>query len=249
MPFDFSDRVAFITGAGSGIGAAIARHLAAQGAKVAVSGLPSDPIADVATELRAMGCQAIDVAADVSRFDEVQAAVDRTIDELGGLHHAVNCAGVAPALVPLAQLSLDDWDRVIGINLEGVLHCLRVEIPAMLAEKGGSIVNIASVQATRPLLDGSPYTAAKFGVVALTKNAALENAAYGIRVNSVSPGVTDTPMVAAEPEVSAAIAAAVPIGRMARPDEIARVAAFLLSDEASYVTGADLVVDGGLLLR
>ena len=249
MPFDFSGRVVFVTGAGSGIGAATARHLAASGADVAVSGLPSDPIDEVAAEIRDSGRRAIAVAADVADFDDVQAAIDRTVRELGALDHAVNCAGVAPILVPLAEMSLEDWRRVISVNLEGVLHCLRAELPVMLARGGGSIVNVASVQATRPLAHGSPYTAAKFGVVGLTKNVALENAAHGIRVNSVSPGVTDTPMVAAEPAVSAAIAAAVPMGRIARPEEIAGAAAFLLSDEASYVTGADLVVDGGLLLR
>jgi NAD(P)-dependent dehydrogenase (short-subunit alcohol dehydrogenase family) len=249
MPFDFTGRVALVTGAGSGIGAAVARKLGASGARVLVTGLPTDPIEEVAASIRAAGGTAISVPTDVSRFDDVVAAVERAVAEYGRLDQAVNCAGVAPQLVPMAETSLEDWQRVTSINLSGTFHSLRAELPAMVAGGGGAIVNIASVQATKPLVHGSPYTAAKFGVVGLTRNAAIDHAHQGIRVNAVSPGVTDTPMVATEPEVSAQIAAHIPMGRMARAEEMADAAAYLLSDEASYITGSELVVDGGLLLR
>jgi NAD(P)-dependent dehydrogenase (short-subunit alcohol dehydrogenase family) len=249
MAFDFSDRVAIVTGAGSGIGAAVARRLAADGARVIVSGLASDPIEDVAQAIRDAGGTALALAADVARFEDVSAAVDRAVAEFGRLDQAVNCAGVAPRLVPLAETAIDEWQRVTSINLSGVFHALRAEIPVMLSGGGGAIVNIASIQATLPLVNGSPYSAAKCGVVGLTRNAAIENADKGVRVNAVSPGITDTPMVASEPEVSAQVVAYVPMGRIARPDEMASAVAFLLSDEAAYITGSELIVDGGLTLR
>ena len=179
----------------------------------------------------------------------MEAAIAAVVAEFGHLDHAVNCAGVAPKLMPVGESAAADWQRVIGINLSGIYHCLRTEIPAMLSAGGGSIVNIVSVQATKPLVEGGSYTASKFGVIGLTKTAAVENAANGVRVNAVSPGVTDTPMVAAEPEVTAQVAAYIPMGRLGTPEEMASAVAFLLSDEASYITGAELVVDGGFLLR
>jgi NAD(P)-dependent dehydrogenase (short-subunit alcohol dehydrogenase family) len=171
------------------------------------------------------------------------------VTDFGGLDLAVNSAGVKEHMGPLTTVDNDVWARIVGIDLTGVFYTLRAEIAAMAATGGGSIVNITSVQATQPLPVGGPYTASKFGAAGLTKTAAVQFAKEGVRVNAVAPGVTDTPMVASEAAAAATLAAHIPMGRMARPTEIADACCFLLSDEASYITGAELVVDGGFLLR
>ncbi|OLT18657.1 hypothetical protein BJF78_00685 [Pseudonocardia sp. CNS-139] len=249
MPRDFHGRSALVTGAGTGIGAAVARMLGAQGAAVGVAGRAGDPVAEVADGIREAGGTAVALTMDVTSVEQVEAAVARVVAEFGGLHLAVNSAGVKEHMRPFGELTDAQWAGVTGVNLDGVFHAMRAEIAAMLAADGGSVVNVASVQATQPLHQGAPYTAAKFGVIGLTKTAALQYAGRGVRVNAVSPGVTDTPMVASEPVASAAIAGRIPMGRMARPEEIAAACSFLLSDEASYVTGVELVVDGGFLLQ
>jgi NAD(P)-dependent dehydrogenase (short-subunit alcohol dehydrogenase family) len=174
--------------------------------------------------------------------------VARAVDTYGALHLAVNCAGIAGDELILHEGSLADWRRVLGVNLDGVYNGLMYEIPALLAAGGGSIVNVASVQATLPLHHRPAYTTSKFGVVGLTKNAAKDYAGMNIRVNAVSPGVTDTPLTASGGATSELLASIIPMGRMARPEELANVIAFVLSDAASYVTGAEIVVDGGFLL-
>jgi NAD(P)-dependent dehydrogenase (short-subunit alcohol dehydrogenase family) len=245
----FDGRACLVTGAGSGIGAATAHVLAERGANVLVVGLPTDPIEDVAKQIRSAGGAALACAADVSDAEQMQAAVDRAAAEFGELTLAVNCAGVSGDEVLLHEERLDDWTRVLGVNLGGVYHALRAELAAMVAAGRGSIVNIASVQATNPLSQRAAYTASKFGVIGMTKVAAKDYAARNIRVNAVSPGVTDTPMMRAGGATSELLASYIPMGRVAEPDEIARGVAFLLSDEAAYVTGSELVIDGGFLLR
>jgi NAD(P)-dependent dehydrogenase (short-subunit alcohol dehydrogenase family) len=245
----FAGRTCLVTGAGSGIGAATAELMAERGASVAVVGLPTDSLGDTVAAIDKAGGTAIAIDADVSDAVQVQDAVDRVISEFGALHCAVNAAGISGQEVLLHEEPIEDWNRVLRVNLFGVFHCLRAEIGAMLRVGQGSIVNIVSVQATNPLSKRTAYTASKFGLTGLTKVAAKDYAEHGIRINALSPGITDTPMMRAGGAQSDQIAAFVPIKRVAEAIEMARGAAFLLSDEASYVTGSELVVDGGLLLR
>jgi NAD(P)-dependent dehydrogenase (short-subunit alcohol dehydrogenase family) len=246
----FADQSCLVTGAGSGIGAATAELLAERGALIAAVGLPTDPLEETVAAIAKAGGTAVAITADVSVADDMQRAVDRAVAEFGALDLAVNGAGISGDEVLLHEEPVSDWNRVLGVNLTGVFHALRAEIGAMLASgRGGSIVNIASVQATNPLSRRVAYTASKFGLIGLTKVAAKDYAEHGIRVNALSPGITDTPMMRAGGGQSEAIAAFVPVGRVAQPEEMARGVAFLLSTEARYVTGAELVVDGGLLLR
>jgi len=246
----FAGRAGLVTGAGSGIGAATARLLAERGARLAVVGLPSDPLHETVAAIEKAGGTAVAIKADVSVADDMQHAVDRAVAEFGALDLAVNAAGISGGEFLLHEAPVADWNRVLGVNLSGVFHALRAEIGAMLAAgRGGGIVNIASVQATNPLSRRTAYTASKFGLIGLTKVAAKDYAEHGIRINALSPGITDTPMMRAGGATSEAIAAAVPIKRVAQAAEMARGVAYLLSAEAGYVTGAELVVDGGLLLR
>ena len=250
MTLPFAGRSCLVTGAGSGIGAATAGLLAERGASIAVVGLPGDPLDETVGAIEKTGGIAVAIAADVSVADEMQHAVDRTVAEFGALDMAVNAAGISGGEFPLHEEPVDDWNQVLSVNLFGVFHALRAEIGAMLASgRGGSIVNIASVQATNPLSRRTAYTASKFGLIGLTKVAAKDYAEHGIRINALSPGITDTPMMRAGGATADAIAAVVPVKRVAEPVEMARGAAYLLSDEAGYVTGAELVIDGGLLLR
>jgi NAD(P)-dependent dehydrogenase (short-subunit alcohol dehydrogenase family) len=250
VTLSFAGRTCLVTGAGSGIGAATAELVAERGASVAVVGLSTDPLSETVATIEKAGGTAIAIEADVSVADDIQRAIDRTVSQFGSLELAVNAAGISGAEVLLHEEPSEDWNRVLGVNLFGVFHALRAEIGAMLAGgRGGSIVNIASVQATNPLSRRTAYTASKFGLIGLTKVAAKDYAEQGIRINALSPGITDTPMMRAGGAQSDAIAAFVPIKRVGEPMEIARGVAYLLSDEAAYVTGSELVVDGGLLLR
>jgi len=246
----FAGRSCLVTGAGSGIGAATAGLLAERGALIAVVGLAADPLDETVAAIEEAGGTAVAIAADVSVAADMQRAVDHAVAKFGPLDLAVNAAGISGGEFLLHEEPVADWNRVLGVNLSGVFHALRAEIAAMLASgRGGSIVNIASVQATNPLSRRVAYTASKFGLIGLTKVAAKDYAGHGIRINALSPGITDTPMMRAGGATSEAIAAAVPVKRVAEAPEIARGVAYLLSAEAGYVTGAELVVDGGLLLR
>jgi NAD(P)-dependent dehydrogenase (short-subunit alcohol dehydrogenase family) len=246
-PFD--GRVCLVTGGGTGIGAATAELLAERGAHVSVVGLPGDPLDDTVKRIEEAGGTAISVYVDVSDPAQIHAAVDETVARLGSLDLAVNAAGVSGIRASVYDETVEDWDTVIAINLSGLFYSLRAEINAMRAAGvNGSIVNIASVHTSHPNAQRNPYTASKHGVAGLTKTAALDCVDDGIRINLVSPGTTDTPMLRSGGAQSAEIVARVPMGRIAQPIEIARCVAFLLSDEASYVTGAELTADGGQLL-
>lgn len=246
MTHEFDDKTALITGAGSGIGAEIARRLGAGGARVVVADLDKDAAETIASEIEQKGGAAIAVQQDVADPEAVRRSVEIAIERFGGLDLVVNNAGISGAIAPTADYSLVDWDKVIAVNLSGVFYGLKYQIPALLRSGGGSIVNIASILGSVGSANSPAYVAAKHGVVGLTKTAALEYASNGIRVNSIGPGYIDTPLLnALDREVYDGLVNLHPIGRLGKPEDVAELALFLLSDRASFVTGSYHLVDGG----
>ncbi|MAM74639.1 SDR family NAD(P)-dependent oxidoreductase [uncultured Tistrella sp.] len=242
----FHDRIALVTGAGSGIGAAIARRLGAGGARVALADLKADAAEALAAELRDAGVEVAAFAVDVADPDAVAGLVADVVTRFGGLHLAVNNAGIGGAEGPVGDYSIAGWRRVIDVNLNGVFYAMHAEIPAMLAAGGGAIVNMASILGLNGFAGSAAYVAAKHGVIGLTKTAAVEYSAQGVRVNAVCPGFIDTPLIAhVEPEARRHLVRQHPIGRLGTPEEVAALTCFLLSDEAGFVTGSAHLVDGG----
>ncbi|HET9276799.1 MAG TPA: glucose 1-dehydrogenase [Flavitalea sp.] len=244
------NKVAIITGAGSGIGKATAALFAEQGAKVVVSDISETNGLAVVAELKKNGGDAYFVKADSSKPADNQALVEQTLEQYGALDIAVNNAGIGGPLSSTAEYSIEGWQKVIDINLSGVFYGLRYQIPAML-EKGGSIVNVASILGQAGTKFSPAYVAAKHGVVGLTKAAALENADKKIRINSIGPGYIKTPLVMSsldEPAVNALVGLH-PIGRLGESEEIAELILWLASSKSSFVTGAYYPIDGGYLAQ
>jgi NAD(P)-dependent dehydrogenase (short-subunit alcohol dehydrogenase family) len=245
------NKVAIVTGAGSGIGKAISLLYAAEGAKIIVSDINEKGGNETVSEIKAKGSEAIFVKADTSKPDDNKNVVEQAVKQFGGLHIAVNNAGIGGPLKPTGEYPIDGWDKVIAINLSGVFYGLRYQIPAMLSSGGGSIVNVASILGKVGTKNSPAYVAAKHGVIGLTKAAAVEYADKKIRINSIGPGYIMTPLIEKSLD-EAAIKALVglhPIGRLGTSEEVAELALWLNSDKASFVTGAYYNADGGYLAQ
>ena len=251
MPADFTGRVAVVTAGGSGIGAATARGFADRGAAVVVADLSGRRAESVAREIAARGGRVEWLKMDAAEPEGVQAAIARAVDVYGRLDVMVNNAGLAE-VAPLEAIALESWNRVLAVTLTSAFLGMKYCLPVMRRQGGGAIVNTASISGTAGDYGLSSYNAAKAGVINLTRSAAIENARHGIRINCVCPGTIDTraPLLLGgerADEVRRAQAAVTPLGRMGRSEEIAATILFLGSDEASFVTGAALVADGGLM--
>ena len=243
---DITGKIAIVTGAGQGIGKAISLRLANAGADVAILDLNLQSAETVAKEIETMGRHAIPIQVDVSKSENVNAAVRRTLTEFGRIDILVNNAGIAGRTLPLTDLDESDWDEVIGVNLSGVFLCCKAVIGTMIAQDYGRIVNIASIAGKEGNPTMIPYSVSKAGVICLTKALAKEVADYNIRVNAVSPAVIETPIMdgMAQSTIDYMVSK-IPLGRIGKPEEVAAVVNFLASDEASFVTGQCYDVSGG----
>ncbi|HEX9039224.1 MAG TPA: SDR family NAD(P)-dependent oxidoreductase [Ktedonobacterales bacterium] len=242
------DKVAIITGASRGIGASAARVFTAAGAAVVLAARSERPLTTLAEELRATGARAIAVPTDVGDPDAVARLVERAVSAFGRLDAAFNNAGDGHMPAPLADLGVEDFDRAVRGSLRGVFLAMKYEIPALLARGGGAIVNMSSTAGAQGVRGMAAYAAAKHGVIGLTESAALDYGARGLRVNAIAPGPILTERLAAlTDEQRAPVVRAVPLGRAGLPEEVAALAAWLCSDQASFITGATIPIDGGRL--
>jgi len=256
---DEQHQVALVTGAGQGIGRSIALRLAREGYDVAVLDINGETAQAVCDEVEAIGRRAMTLVVDLLDVPAIEVAVRRLIQEMGRLDVLANNAGTVP-ITPLMEITEAEWDHVFDLNLKAAFFCLQAAGRVMMAQRGGRIVNMASISGLGPRPDQTHYAAAKMGVISLTTSAALTFAPYGITVNAVCPGIVDTPLTqqihidrarlaGISPEESLARKVSqIPLGRIETPEDVAGVVAFLVSPEGAYITGQAIVVDGGIAL-
>jgi NAD(P)-dependent dehydrogenase (short-subunit alcohol dehydrogenase family) len=242
----FTGKVAFVTGAASGIGRATAVAFAAEGARVAILDRTEDALRDTADAVRDKGSEVLVIACDVSRPEQVQTAVEKVVATFGRLDVAFNNAGVENKATPVAEIELDEWDRILDINLRGTFVCMKHELAQMVRQGGGVIVNTSSGAGVRGVAGGASYAASKHAIIGLTKSAALDYAKQNIRVNAILPGNIETPMM--DRFTGGDIQKAIdlePVGRLGKPEEIADAVLWMSADLGAFVTGAAISVDGG----
>lgn len=248
----FSGKTAIVTGGGSGIGLACAMLYAANGAKVVISDVNEAHGNEAVERIKSNGGEAIFIKADVSKAEDCEALVQQTMDAFGRLDIAVNNAGIGGESKPIADMSIEGWNKVIGVNLNSVFYGMKYQIPAMLKNGGGAIVNMASILGQVGFANSAAYVAAKHGVVGLSQNAAIEYSKQGVRVNAVGPGFIDTPLLSGagmDDTMKQGLVQLHPIGRLGKPEEVAELVIWLSSDKASFVTGGYYAVDGAYLAR
>lgn len=249
---DFDNRVAIVTGSGSGIGEAIALLLAERGAKVVVSDIDDKNGNFVVKKIQELGGDAVYKNCNVAQAEQVEALVNHAVEQFGGLHIMVNNAGVGGEQATTADYNIDNWQKVIDVNLSGVFYGVKYAVPHIINSGGGSIINIASILGAVGFAQSVAYVAAKHGVVGLTKTAALEFSAQGVRVNAVGPAFIRTPLLEAiesDQPMMDMLVRMHPIGRLGESNEVAELVAWLASDKASFCTGAYYPVDGGYLAQ
>ncbi|MHC2017260.1 glucose 1-dehydrogenase [Methylobacterium sp. CM6247] len=242
----FTEKVVFVTGAASGIGRAAALAFAAEGARVAIADRSEETLEHLRAEIEAVGGEVLAIRCDVSLPEEVEAAIARTVERFGRLDCAFNNAGVENRATPVHEIELDEWDRILDINLRGTFLCMKYELAQMVRQGGGVVVNTSSGAGIRGVAGGAAYAASKHAIIGLTRSAALDYARKNIRVNAILPGNIETPMMDrfTGGDVQKAIDLE-PVGRLGKPEEIAEAVLWMCSDLGGFVTGAATVIDGG----